>query len=76
MTLIGHVFDGKIVLGVPAPLPDGTVVRVETVEVADRAHDAGNPMIGLLADEPALADMIAESAMSARETRPLRTDRG
>lgn len=29
-------------------------------------------LIGLLADEPELADQILESAMSARETRPLR----
>jgi len=30
-------------------------------------------LIGLLADEPELADQILESAMIARETRPLRT---
>jgi hypothetical protein len=30
-------------------------------------------LIGLLADEPELADQILESAMTARETRPLRT---
>jgi hypothetical protein len=29
-------------------------------------------LIGLLADEPALADQILESAMIAREIRPLR----
>jgi hypothetical protein len=30
-------------------------------------------LIGLLADEPELADQILESAMIARETRPFRT---
>ncbi len=29
-------------------------------------------LIGLLADEPELADQILESAMTTRETRPLR----
>ena len=32
-------------------------------------------LIGLLADEPELADQILESAMIARETRPLRMPR-
>ncbi len=29
-----------------------------------------NPLIGLLADEPQLADAILESAMAARDARP------
>jgi len=33
-------------------------------------------LIGLLADEPELADQILESAMTARETRPLRLPSG
>jgi hypothetical protein len=33
-------------------------------------------LIGLLADEPDLADQILESAMTARETRPLRVPSG
>jgi hypothetical protein len=33
-------------------------------------------LIGLLADEPELADQILESAMIARETRPLRMPSG
>ena len=41
---------------------------------AETAKDRPHPMIGLLADDPALADKILESAMHARETRPLRVD--
>lgn len=31
MTMTGHVHDGKVILDAPAPLPDGTPVRVEPV---------------------------------------------
>ena len=36
---------------------------------------SGSSLIGLLADEPQLADAISESAMAARETRPYRMSR-
>jgi hypothetical protein len=38
MTLIGHVFDGKIVLEVQTPLPEGAVVRVEVVPPQESAE--------------------------------------
>lgn len=37
---------------------------------------ADDPFLGLLADDPELADSISESAMRVRETRPLRTTGG
>lgn len=37
---------------------------------------AVHPLVGLLADEPELADAILQSAMTARQTRPLRTGGG
>ena len=40
----------------------------------DKPHRSS--LIGLLADEPELADQILESAMIARETRPLRMPGG
>ena len=46
-------------------------------EIAQSPPEGGatprSSLIGLLADEPELADQILESAMIARETRPLRT---
>ena len=43
---------------------------------SDSAATNANPLLGLLSDGPELADQIVESAMRARETRPLRTTRG
>lgn len=39
------------------------------------AADAPPSLIGLLADEPELADQICESAMKERESRPWRLPR-
>lgn len=39
---------------------------------AAAANSAPSSLIGLLSDDPELADSIAESAMEDRETRPLR----
>lgn len=36
MTYKGHVENGAVVLDEPVPLPDGTEVRVEPIEGADR----------------------------------------
>lgn len=33
---------------------------------------SGDPWLGMLADEPELADTVVEAAMAARETQPLR----
>ena len=41
-----------------------------------KAEPRRSSLTGLLADEPELADEILESAMIARETRPLRTPNG
>jgi hypothetical protein len=76
MTLIGHVFDGKVVLDAPVPLPNGTAVRVEAVNSPGQARAGANPLIGFLANDLELADRIVESAMTSRETRPLRMDGG
>ena len=35
----------------------------------------GDPWLGMLADEPELADFVVEAAMAARETQPLRQPR-
>ncbi len=47
-------------------------------EIANQTSEAPNskakPLIGLLADEPQLADEICESAMQARESRPHRVN--
>ncbi|HYO24560.1 MAG TPA: hypothetical protein VEQ85_06380 [Lacipirellulaceae bacterium] len=55
-----------------------TILNVLKSETARRPSmvgaDGANPMIGLLADDPELADAILQSAMSARETRPLRVN--
>ncbi len=47
---------------------------VSSPSVRDRSGD--DPLLGLLSEEPELADFIEQSAMQAREARPLRTSRG
>lgn len=42
------------------------------VSMPPRDPKQAKSLIGLLADEPELADMIVESAMKARETRLMR----
>ena len=61
-------------------LPRGERLRlVERVvhELADE-HGAGPPdaIVGLFADQPDLIEAVAEEAMQARETDPLRLPRG
>ena len=40
------------------------------------ASGGAHQLVGLLKDEPQLADAIVESAMTARETRPFRANGG
>jgi hypothetical protein len=76
MTLIGHVFDGKVVLEGPVSLPNGTAVRVEPVDSPVQARGNANPLVGFLANDLELANHIVDSAMTSRETRALRMDGG
>jgi len=53
------------------------VLRTESASRPPSGAAGGqNPLVGLLADEPDLADAILQSAMAARETRPLRMTGG
>lgn len=55
----------------------------ESAEVAGVLHQengaapqpaAGDPLLGLMADEPGLVDEVVEDAMVARESHPFRVD--
>lgn len=46
MTLRGHVKNGVIVLDEPAQLPDGTEVRVETVQEPAPSTEAKSKRVG------------------------------
>ncbi len=51
------------------------VLKAESASRPLEGPSAGNnSLVGLLADEPELADAILQSAMAARETRPLRAN--
>ena len=54
---------------------DGELEQDSTSAAAKTTRSAANPLLGLLKDEPDLADQITESAMRLRETRPLRSPR-
>ena len=44
----------------------------DLLEKLPLSRPLGDPWLGMLADEPELADSIVEAAMAARETQPLR----
>ena len=49
----------------------------DLLEKLPSSRPLADPWLGMLADEPELADSVLEAAMTARETQPLRQpDRG
>ncbi|TWU25814.1 hypothetical protein [Bythopirellula polymerisocia] len=50
-----------------------TLANASLAEPLPNGDCSDDPLLGLLADNPELADFIENSAMHARETRPLRT---
>lgn len=53
-----------------------TILGKSTEERGSIDTESDDPFLGLLSHDPELADYICDSAMQARETRPLRNDRG
>jgi hypothetical protein len=48
----------------------------EVIDLLVLAEKEGDPIVGMFAQEPELIDQIVASAMSARETDPLRLSTG
>jgi hypothetical protein len=48
----------------------------EIIDLLARIEDTEDPLLGMFSQEPDLIDQVLNSAMSARETHPLRVTNG
>jgi predicted DNA-binding antitoxin AbrB/MazE fold protein len=58
----------------PLDLPEAAKVVVTLRDASAATRDPTDPLIGLMSDDPELVDKVVESAMTARESHPLRAD--